>query len=126
MTLRRHYGFIFYQLLSRMSIHLAYFCELFSVDKRRIRADAPFSASICAGMLLISIFLRFLGGVKIDTVVFAGKLGAVCAVDDHGIAVAKERGASFPAAGSRLVESVVTDNSAPSETMIISPCVSVR
>ena len=44
-----------------------------------------------AGMLLISIFLRFLGGVKIDTVVFAGKLGAVCAVDDHGIAVANER-----------------------------------
>lgn len=42
-------------------------------------------------MLLISIFLRFLGGVKIDTVVFAGKLGAVCAVDDHGIAVANER-----------------------------------
>ena len=41
MALRRHYGFIFYQLLSGMSIHPAHFCELFSVDNRRIQADAP-------------------------------------------------------------------------------------
>ena len=41
MTLRRHYGLTFYQLLSGMSIHPAHFCELFSVDNRRIQADAP-------------------------------------------------------------------------------------
>ena len=41
MALRRHYGLTFYQLLSGMSIHPAHFCELFSVDNRRIQADAP-------------------------------------------------------------------------------------
>ena len=35
-------------------------------------------------------------------------------------------GASFLAAGSRLVGSVVMDSVSPSETMMISPCVSVR
>ena len=41
MALYRHYGLTFYQLLSGMSIHPAHFCELFSVDNRRIQADAP-------------------------------------------------------------------------------------
>ena len=42
-------------------------------------------------MLLVAVFLGFLGGVEVDAVVLAGELGAVGAVDDHGIAVADER-----------------------------------
>ena len=41
MALCRHYGLTFYQLLFGMSILPAYFCELFSVDNRRILTDAP-------------------------------------------------------------------------------------
>ena len=44
-----------------------------------------------AGVLLVAVFLGFLGGVEVDAVVLAGELGAVGAVDDHGIAVADER-----------------------------------
>ena len=49
------------------------------------------------------MFLGFLGGVEVDAVVLAGELGAACAVDDHGIAVADERrvlpGRRFTAGG---------------------------